>query len=177
MNNILDNVIVYIDEQSISSKVKELGRIITSDYYDKNLLVICILKGSSVFTADLIREIKLPLEVDFMIVSSYGDITSSDGNVKIIKDLETDIKDYHVLIAEDILDTGYTLSALVKLLRSRNPLSLKICTLLDKPDRHVKNIAADYIGFTIENKFVVGYGLDCAEKYRNLKYVGILDHE
>ena len=134
-----------------------------------------ILKGASVFCADLIREINLDVNMDFMVVSSYGNGTNSSGTVKIIKDLDVDIENKNVLIVEDIIDSGLTLSSLVAALKTRNPKSLKICTLLDKPERRTANIEVDYVGYVIEDKFIVGYGIDYAEKYRNLPYIGIVE--
>jgi len=170
----LDKPKVLISEEEIKSKVKELGSIITRDYADKKLLLVAILKGSVIFLADLMREIDLDLSIDFMIVSSYGNGTESHGNIKIVKDLDQDLSDYDMLIVEDILDTGHTLSELSSIFKIRNVRSIKICTLLDKPSRRVADITADYTGFTVENKFIVGYGLDYSEKYRNLPYIGIL---
>lgn len=164
---------VLITENQISERVKQLGKEITEAYRGKNLLLISILKGSAVFLADLMREIELPLEIDFMCVSSYQNSTESSGKVNIVKDLSKDIKSYDVLIVEDILDTGLTLSYLIPKLLDRNPESLKICTLLDKPSRRKVPVYADYTGFSIEDSFIVGYGLDYAEKYRNLRYIGI----
>ena len=170
-----DRVSVYISEEDIKNKIKQLGAQITKDYSgsDKNLLVISILKGAVVFMADLIREIDVDLSIDFMITSSYGASTTSRGNVKIIKDLDINIQNYDILIVEDILDSGYTLSKVMDILRTRHPKSLKLCTLLDKPDRRVAEVKWDYCGFVIPDEFIVGYGLDYAEKYRNLPYIGI----
>ena len=164
---------IYISDEEIRMKVRELGGKITTDYRDKKLLVIGILKGSFIFMADLIREIDLPLETDFMVVSSYRGCTESQCEPEIIKDTNRDLSGYHVLIAEDILDTGKTLTQLIKLISERNPLSLKICTLLDKFERRSSGITlkADYTGFEIEDKFVIGYGLDYEEEYRNLKHI------
>ena len=138
------------------------------------MLLVSILKGSVVFLADLMRNIDLPLAIDFMVASSYGSGTESRGNVKIIKDLDVNISDYDILIVEDILDSGYTLSKIIEILKTRNPKSLKVCALLNKPDRRVSPVNLDYTGFVIEDKFIVGYGLDYDEKYRNLPYIGIL---
>lgn len=168
---------ILFTEEEIVSKVKELGDVITKDYAGKNLLVVGILKGSAVFMSDLIRAINLDCSIDFMRVSSYGSGTRSTGNINIELDLRCPIDDYDVLIVEDILDSGNTLSCLKDILGMRNPKSLKICTLLDKPDRRLAPIYADYIGYTVPNYFVVGYGLDYDEKYRNLPYVGILKPE
>ncbi len=165
---------VLLTEEEIKEIVKRLGDEITSDYKDKNLLVVSVLKGSVMIMADLLREIKLPLKIDFMSVSSYGSGTASSGTVKIIKDLDINLSGYDILIVEDILDSGATLSSLKEILLTRKPASVKICTFLDKPDRRKANIKADYVGAVIPDEFVVGYGLDYDEKYRNLPYVGIL---
>ncbi len=173
----MKDVKVFLSEKEIKDKVAELGKQISADYRgeDKNLLVIAILKGSVIFLSDLIRNIDVDLSIDFMVISSYGRSTTSKGNVKIIKDLDINIHSYDLLIVEDILDSGYTLSKLIEILKVRNPKSLKICTLLDKPDRRVVNVDLDYCGFTVPDEFIVGYGLDYDEKYRNLPYIGILE--
>lgn len=177
-NPIKDNIQeVLITKEEIQARTKELGAQITKDYEGKDLLVICILKGALPFMADLIREIQLPLSIDFMAVSSYGDATTSSGAVMILKDLETNINGRNVLIVEDIIDTGLTLKYLVENLQARKPASLKICTLLDKPDRRKVDIKVDYKGFQIPDAFVVGYGLDFAELYRNLPDICILKPE
>lgn len=165
---------ILISEEEIKKIVKKLGKEITEDYKNKNLILISVLKGSVVFMADLMREIDLPLKIDFMIVSSYGDKTVSSGKVKIVKDLDIDLSDLDVLMVEDILDTGRTLSSLIEILKTRKPKSLKLCTFLDKPDRRQTRIEADYVGEQIPDEFVVGYGLDFDQKYRNLPYVGVL---
>jgi hypoxanthine phosphoribosyltransferase len=165
---------VLLSEEEIKEIVKRLGREITEDYKDKNLLVVSVLKGSVMIMADLLREIKLPCRIDFMSVSSYGAGTVSSGNVKIIKDLDINLAGYDILIVEDILDSGATLSSLKEILLTRKPNSVKICTFLDKPERRKVDIVADYIGAQIPDEFVVGYGLDYDEKYRNLPYVGVL---
>lgn len=164
---------IYISEEKIKQRIVELGNQITKDYADKSLLMICILKGAVIFMSDLMREIKIPVAIDFMTVSSYKNSTSSSGEVDIVNDLSRSIEGLDVLIVEDIIDSGMTLSKLVPMLKKRNPLSIKICTLLDKPERRKTELNADYVGFRIKNKFIVGYGLDYAEKYRNLKYIGI----
>ncbi len=166
---------VLISEEELKEKVTELGAQISRDYAGKKLLLVSILKGSVVFMADLMRAVTIPARIDFMAVSSYGSGVKTSGVVKIIKDLDLNLEGYDVLIVEDILDSGMTLSYLVELLKSRNPASVEICSLLDKPERHKVEIALKYKGFTIPDEFVVGYGLDYAEKYRNLPYVGILD--
>lgn len=163
-----------ISEEQLKAKVQELGKQIEKDFAGEELLVVGILKGASVFVADLIRTIDLDVNIDFMSVSSYGNSTESSGTVKIIKDLDVDIEGKNVLIVEDIIDSGLTLSNLVETLKVRNPKSLKLCTLLDKPERRKVNIPVDYVGFVIEDKFIVGYGIDYAEKYRNLPYIGVV---
>lgn len=165
---------ILLTEEEIKAIVKRLGSEITADYEGKNLLVVSVLKGSVMIMADLLREIKLPLKIDFMAVSSYGSGTASSGTVKIIKDLDINLSGYDILIVEDILDSGATLSSLKEILLTRKPASVKICTFLDKPDRRKADIKADYVGAVIPDEFVVGYGLDYDEKYRNLPYVGIL---
>lgn len=168
---------VLITQEELKCKIKELGKQIENDYMGKNLLVVGVLKGAVLFIADLIREINLPLSIDFMAVSSYGSSTQSSGVVRIIKDLEKDIQDKDLLIVEDIIDSGLTLSYLIENLKSRNPKSIKLCTLLDKPDRRKAEVKIDYKGFAIPDEFVVGYGLDYAETYRNLPYVCVLKPE
>ena len=171
----MEKLEVMISENQLRERLKELGQKISSDYgEDSNLLLVSILKGSVVFLADLMRCIDLPLSIDFMVASSYGNGTESRGNVKIIKDLDVNISDYDILIVEDILDSGYTLSKIIEILKTRNPRSLRVCALLDKPDRRVTPVQLDYNGFVIEDKFIVGYGLDYDEKYRNLPYIGVL---
>lgn len=166
---------ILIDEENIKQRVAELGAQITEDYRDKDLLVICILRGGVAFMADLVKEIKLPLTMDFMAVSSYGMSTKSSGVVRIMKDLDEDIEGKDVLVVEDIVDTGLTLHYLTDYLKSRGPRSVKICSFLDKPARRKVDVTVDYIGFEIPDEFVVGYGLDYAQKYRNLPYVSVLD--
>ena len=166
---------VLVSEEELKAKVAELGAQISRDYEGKNLVLVSILKGSVVFMADLMRAVTIPCSIDFMVVSSYGGgNTTSTGLVKIIKDLDGDLSGKDVLIVEDILDTGITLSNLVPMLKMRNPNSVKICTILDKPSRRKADIAPDYEGFAVPDEFVVGYGLDYDEKYRNLPYIGVL---
>src|SRR5579859_7970568 len=165
---------VLISEEQLRAKIAELGERITRDYQGKNLLLLGTLKGAVPFIADLARAIELPLEIDYMAVASYGDSSQSSGIVRIIKDLEGPIDHKHLLIIEDIIDSGLTLHYLVDLLRRRNPLSLQICTLLDKERERLRQTEIQYTGFTIPDKFVVGYGLDYAQRYRNLPYIGIL---
>ena len=168
---------ILFSEEQLKARVKEIAQQIEADYQGKEILLICILRGSFVFIADLCREIHLPCTVDFMAVSSYGKGSSSSGRVQIVKDLAEDITDRHVIGVEDILDSGNTLSYLLNILEQRNPASVRLVALLDKPDRRVKPVELHYSGFTIPDAFVVGYGLDYAEKYRNLPYIGILKPE
>lgn len=165
---------ILISEEQLYAKIAELGKQITQDYRGKNLLLLGTLKGAVPFIADLSRAIELPLEIDYMAVASYGASTHSSGVVRIVKDLEGPINQKHLLIIEDIIDSGLTLHYLVDLLKRRNPLSLRICTLLDKERERLKAVEIDYTGFTIPDKFVVGYGLDYAQHYRNLPYIGVL---
>ena len=165
---------VYFSKEELHEIVKRLGAQISKDYEGKNLTLVSILKGSVIFMADLMREITVPCEIDFMCVSSYGSGTKSSGTVKIIKDLDINLEGKDLLLVEDILDSGKTLSYLKDILLRRNPASFKICTLLDKPERRLVDLKADYSGAVIPDAFVVGYGLDYDEKYRNLPYVGIL---
>lgn len=165
---------VLYSEAQIQAKVQELGQQITADYQGKPLLLLGTLKGAVPFIADLARAIELPLELDYMAVASYGNSTHSSGVVRILKDLEGPIDNKHILIIEDIIDSGLTLAYLVDVIRRRNPLSLHICTLLYKERTRLKEVPVDYTGFTIPDKFVVGYGLDYAQYYRNLPYIGIL---
>lgn len=167
---------ILISEDELQKKVAELGAKITKDYKDKNLMIVGILKGSVVFMADLMRAIDLNCKVDFMSISSYFG-TKSTGQVRIVLDLNKPINDYDILIVEDILDSGITLSYIKQLLLPRNPKSIRICTLLDKPARREADIKADYYGFIIPDGFVIGYGLDYDEDYRNLPYIGIIKQE
>ena len=169
---------ILLSEDEIQAKVAELGARISADYAGKSLTLVSVLKGSLPFMADLMRAIDLPLRIDLMEVSSYGgNATESSGLVRILKDLSASIEHEDVLIVEDIIDTGLTLNYLVRYLRGKNPASLRICTLLDKPARRLVEIPVDYIGFEIPDQFVVGYGLDYGEIYRNLKFVGVLKPE
>ena len=174
--SIFDNDIqeVLFSEEQLKNRVREIAQQITADYQGKEIMLISVLRGSFVFMADLCRAIDLPCTLDFMAVSSYGKGTKSSGQVQITKDLSEDISDRHIIVVEDILDSGNTLSYLLKILENRHPASIRLCTLLDKPDRRVKPVEVHYSGFTIPDAFVVGYGLDYAEKYRNLPYIGIL---
>ncbi len=168
---------ILVSEEAIAAKVKELGARITSDYRGKDLVLVSILKGALPFLADLMRQVELPLALDFLEVSSYGASTESSGVVRILKDLANPIEARDVLVVEDILDTGNTLAFVVDHLRSQHPASVRICTLLDKPARRLVPIEIDYRGFEIADKFVVGYGLDYAERYRNLPFIGVLKPE
>jgi len=169
---------ILFSKEMIFQKVKELGERISSDYNkDDEVVVVGVLKGANVFMADLIREIDLPIYIDFMAVSSYGYSTESSGVVRILKDLDLEVEGKHVLIIEDIIDTGLTLKYLTDNLKSRKIKSLKICTLLDKPKRRKCDLIIDYIGFEIPDKFIVGYGIDYGEKYRNLPYIASLKEE
>ena len=167
--------ILYTEEQ-LRSRVKELGCQITADYAGRRPMLISVLRGSYIFMADLTRAINLDVTVDFMVVSSYGAGTVSSGQVEIKKDLSDSIEGRDLIIVEDILDSGNTLYYLMDVLKARKPASIRLCTLMDKPDRRTKSITADYVGFTIPDAFIVGYGLDYDEKYRNLPYVGVLKH-
>ena len=175
------HVDILISKQDVRSRIAELGQEITNFYQHKNihtpLVVVGLLRGSFMFMADLVREIHLPVEIDFMTTSSYGNAMNSNHDVRISKDLDGDIKGKHVLIVEDIIDTGYTLQKVRDILNLREPSSLTICTLLDKPSRREVDVPVDWVGFTIPDEFVVGYGIDYAQRHRNLGYIGkvILD--
>lgn len=170
---------VLFTEEQLHNRIRELGAQLSEDYRGKTPTVVCILKGAVMFYTDLVREMNIPMTMDFMAVSSYGNSTKSSGEVEIRKDLSTSIEGKHVIIVEDIVDSGFTLSYLTRLLATRGAASIKLCTLLDKPSRRAPGITlkADYAGFEVGNEFVVGYGLDYAELYRNLPYVGILKPE
>lgn len=172
-----DVATVLISEEALHRRIAELGEQISCDYAGKNPLLVCVLKGGFVFLADLTRALSIPHCVDFMAVSSYGNATESSGVVRILKDLDSDITGRHMLIVEDIIDTGQTLAYLLENLRVRGPASLRICTLLSKPSRRQVPLDIDYVGFEIANEFVIGYGLDYAENYRNLPFVGVLKPE
>ncbi|KRL01867.1 hypoxanthine phosphoribosyltransferase [Liquorilactobacillus capillatus] len=172
MNNDIKEILYT--KENIKEVAEKIGTQLTKDYAGKNPLVVCVLKGAFLFMADIVREIKTYAEIDFMDVSSYGDETESTGEIKIVKDLDVPVEGRNILIVEDIIDTGRTLNCLVDLFNHRKVASVKICTLLDKPDRRVKGIRPDYVGFKVPNEFVVGYGLDYQGHYRNLPYVGIL---
>lgn len=177
-DNMKEDVLrVLLSEDEIREKVRELGGKITADYKNSNLMLVTVLKGAVVFLADLMRQIDVPAEIDFMVVSSYGSGVKSSGVVKIVKDLDVPLAGKDILIVEDILDSGLTLSYIKELLESRGPRSIRIATLLDKPSRRKVDLQADYIGFSVPDEFVIGYGLDYDEKYRNLPYIVILKPE
>lgn len=168
---------ILITSEEIGARVREMGQQITNDYVGQDILMIGVLRGAVVFMADLLRAIKRPIDIDFIATTSYGSSTSSTGVVRIVKDLDEDIEGRNLLIAEDIIDSGLTLNYLVENLKSRKPASIRICTLLSKPDRRKVDVPVDYNGFIIPDYFVVGYGLDYAGKYRNLPFIGILKPE
>ena len=164
-----------ISEEDVAKKIAEMGAQISKDYEGESVYLLCILKGGVFFTTELAKHITVPVNIDFMSVSSYGGETTSSGIVRIVKDLDTPIEGKNVLIAEDIIDTGRTLAYLMEHLKQRKPKSLKLCTLLDKPERRVSDVAVDYKGFEIPDEFVVGYGMDYDQKYRNLPYIGVVE--
>lgn len=164
-----------VSEQRVDQRIAEMGKKISEDYAGKQVHLICILKGGVFFMCELAKRITVPVSMDFMCVSSYGDDTSSSGVVRIAKDLDESIEGKEVLIVEDIIDSGRTLYYLIDILKKRNPESIRLCTLLDKPERRVRDVSVDYIGFQIPDEFVVGYGLDYAQKYRNLPYIGVVE--
>lgn len=168
---------VLLSAEELAKRIAEIGAEITADYAGKEILMIGVLRGAVLFMADLARAIKVPVAIDFMAVSSYGAGTSSSGVVRILKDLDEDVEGKHVLVVEDIIDSGLTLNYLLDNLKSRKPASIKLCTLLNKPERRKVNVNIDYNGFDVPDYFVIGYGLDYAEKYRNLPFIGILKPE
>ncbi len=168
---------VMIGKEELKKRVTELGAEISKDYKGEGLIAICVLKGAVIFMSDLIREFNVDTKIDFMAVTSYGASTNSTGVVRILKDLDSNVEGENVLIVEDIIDSGLTLKYLKDYLTARNPKSIRICTLLDKPERRIAEVRADYIGFTVENKFIVGYGLDYNQMYRNLPYISYLEEE
>ncbi len=172
-----ETIKVLLDEATVDQRIQELGDKISEDYAGKEVHLICVLKGGVFFMCELAKRIKVPVTMDFMSVSSYGNDTKSSGVVKIVKDLDQSIKDKHVLVIEDIVDSGNTLSYLLNNLNERGPASLALCTLLDKPERRRVEVDVDYTGFQIPDEFVVGYGLDYAQKYRNLPYIGVVELE
>lgn len=170
-----DNITVLISEEDLDKRIQELGEEISRDYEGQQVHLICVLKGGAFFMCELAKRITVPVSLDFMSVSSYGDASVSSGIVKIVKDLDKPIEGKNVIVVEDIIDTGRTLSYLLKVLGDRKPESIKLCTMLDKPDRRVvDDVNVDYTGYEIPDEFVVGYGLDYAERYRNLPYIGVL---
>jgi hypoxanthine phosphoribosyltransferase len=168
---------VLIEETALQTRISELGAEISADYEGRDLLLVGVLKGAVFFMADLMRRLTVPCEIDFMAISSYGAATDSSGVVRILKDLDANIAERDVLVVEDIIDSGLTLSYLMRTLRARRPTSLEICTLLTKPERREIDVPVRYVGFEIPNRFVIGYGLDFAERYRNLPYIGVLSPE
>ncbi len=169
-----EKISVLISEQDVDARIAQIAEQISKDYEGKTLHLICVLKGSVFFVCELAKRITVPVTLDFMSVSSYGDKTKSSGVVKIVKDLDEPLQDRHVMVVEDIIDSGRTLSYLLKILLERNPASLSLCTLLDKPERREREVPVDYTCFEIPDEFVVGYGLDYAQRYRNLPYVGVI---
>ena len=170
-----ETVSVMIPEEDVTKRIEEMGRQISEDYAGKQVHLICILKGGVFFACELAKQITVPVSIDFMSVGSYGDGTSSSGIVKIAKDLDETLEGKEVLVVEDIIDSGRTLSYLLEVLRKREPKSMRLCTLLDKPSRRVREVKVDYIGYKIPDEFVVGYGLDYKQKYRNLPYIGVVE--
>ena len=169
-----DKISVLLDEDKVDARIREIGEQISKDYAGRSVHLVCVLKGGTFFMCELAKRITVPVTLDFMSVSSYGNETKSSGVVRIIKDLDESIQDKHVIVVEDIVDSGNTLSYLLTILNERGPASLALCTLLDKPERRVVDVAVDYTGFEIPDEFVVGFGLDYAQKYRALPYIGIL---
>ena len=170
-----EKVHVLLSEEEVEKRIREIGEQISRDYEGRSVHLICVLKGGVFFTCELAKRLKVPVSLDFMSVSSYGDDTKSSGVVRIVKDLDVPLEGKDVLIVEDIIDSGRTLSYLMEVLRQRGPKSLKLCTLLDKPERRVRDVQVDYVCFNIPDEFVVGYGLDYAQKYRNLPYIGVVE--
>lgn len=172
-----EKIRVLLSEEEVDKRIRELGEQISKDYAGEEVHLICVLRGSVFFTCELAKRITIPVSIDFMSASSYGSNTVSSGVIKIVKDLEDPLIGKNVIVIEDIIDTGRTLSHLLKIFQERNPKSLRLCTLLDKPDRRVADVDVDYTGFQIPDEFVVGYGLDYAQKYRNLPYIGIVEFD
>lgn len=172
-----EHVKVLLSEEMVDARIQAIGEQISRDYAGKQVHLICVLKGGSFFMCELAKRITVPVSLDFMSVSSYGSDTKSSGVVKIVKDLDESLKDKHVIVVEDIVDSGRTLSYLLEMLQDRGPASLRLCTLLDKPDRRVKEVFVDYTGFEIPDQFVVGYGLDYNQRYRNLPYIGVVEFD
>ncbi len=172
-----DKIRVLVSEEEVDRRIEEIGAQISKDYAGKQVHLICVLKGGVFFTCELAKRISIPVSMDFMSVSSYGSGTKSSGVVKLVKDLDEPLDGKEVLIVEDIIDSGRTLSYLIEILYKRNPASIRLCTLLDKPERRVADVKVDYVGFAIPDEFVVGYGLDYDQKYRNLPYIGVVEIE
>lgn len=172
-----EHVRVLLTEKEVDDRIQSIGDQISRDYAGKQVHLICVLKGGSFFMCELAKRITIPVSLDFMSVSSYGSATKSSGVVKIVKDLDESLKDKHVIVVEDIVDSGRTLSYLLEMLKDRGPASLRLCTLLDKPDRRVVDINVDYTGFQIPDEFVVGYGLDYDQRYRNLPFIGVVEFD
>jgi hypoxanthine phosphoribosyltransferase len=172
-----EHVRVLLTEEEVDKRIKEIGEQISRDYAGKSVHLVCVLKGGSFFMCELAKRITVPVSLDFMSVSSYGKDTKSSGVVKIVKDLDESLKDKDVIVVEDIVDSGRTLSYLLEMLNDRGPRSLHLCTLLDKPERRVIDVTVDYTGFEIPDEFVVGYGLDYDQKYRNLPYIGVVEFD
>ncbi|MCS7223508.1 MAG: hypoxanthine phosphoribosyltransferase [Armatimonadetes bacterium] len=168
---------ILLTEEQIRKRVMEIGEKVSEHYQGKDLHLVCVLRGAVVFLADLMRHITIPCSCDFIAIASYGADTKSSGVVRILKDLDDSVQGRHILIVEDIVDTGLTLNYILRLIRSRNPASVRVCALLDKPERRVVPVEIDYLGFTIPNRFVVGYGLDFGQRYRNLPFIGVLRPE
>ena len=172
-----ETIKVLVSEEEVEKRIRDLGEKISKDYEGKQVHLICVLKGGVFFMCELAKRITVPVSMDFMSVSSYGDGTTSSGVVKIAKDLDESLEGKDVLVVEDIIDSGRTLSYLLEILKKRNPNSMKLCTLLDKPERRVMDVNVDYVGFNIPDEFVVGYGLDYDQKYRNLPYIGVVEQD
>lgn len=172
-----EHIRVLLTEEEVDERIQAIGEQISRDYAGKQVHLVCVLKGGSFFMCELAKRISIPVSLDFMAVSSYGATTKSSGVVKIVKDLDETVKGKDVLVVEDIVDSGRTLSYLLEMLKSREPASLRLCTLLDKPDRRVVPVHVDYTGFQIPDEFVVGYGLDYAQRYRNLPYIGVVEFD
>ncbi|MBQ6887813.1 MAG: hypoxanthine phosphoribosyltransferase [Lachnospiraceae bacterium] len=172
-----EHIRVLLSEEEVDNRIKEIGEQISKDYAGKAVHLVCVLKGGSFFMCELAKRITIPVSFDFMSVSSYGSETKSSGVVKIVKDLDEPLKDKEVIVVEDIVDSGRTLSYLLEILQNRGPKSIGICTLLDKPERRVTDVKVDYTGFEIPDEFVVGYGLDYDQKYRNLPYIGVVEFD
>lgn len=172
-----EHIRVLLTEEEVDKRIQEIGEQISKDYAGKEVHLVCVLKGGSFFMCELAKRITIPVSFDFMSVSSYGKDTKSSGVVRIVKDLDESLKDKEVIVVEDIVDSGRTLSYLLEMLNDRGPKSLRLCTLLDKPDRRVVEVKVDYTGFAIPDEFVVGYGLDYDQKYRNLPYIGVVEFE